>query len=302
MKKIVLSSFFIFVILLGLIFIALSISASDLKIAEQNGQYGFVDKKGHFVIKPIFESANDFHDGLAAVWQYGKWGFINTKGDFVVKPQYDQVGDFHDGLAYVVHQTEEKDSEFSYFIHSYVSYINKKGNTIIPFYEGGPYFYNYSSGLVAKQLGDSIYCSYIDKHGKTKLDKNYFEETGWINTIDAGCISFREGLLTVYKYTDNTYKKRISAFMNKKGEIVYSKIFDVPQNEIEGLPDFDSFSEGMAAFRVNWKYGFIDKNFKEVIPPIYDFAYEFENGLAKVEKNNKWFFIDKKGKFVKEYI
>ena len=88
--------------------------------------------------------------------------------------------------------------------------------------------------------------------------------------------------------------------MNKKGEIVFSKNFKVPE-EVEPLCDFDSFHEGMASFRVNWKYGFINRKFEEVIPPIYDFAYAFKNGIALVEKGEKKFYIDKQGNFVKEY-
>lgn len=118
--------------------------------------------------------------------------------------------------------------------------------------------------------------------------------------MDSCCHSFHEGLLEVYKYTDDTYKTRISAYMNKKGEIVYSRKFDVPE-EVEPLCDFDSFSEGIAKFRVNWKYGFINKKFEEIIPPIYDFAYDFKDGLALVEKDSKRFYIDRQGNFVKEY-
>ena len=300
MKKNNFIIFFISVILLELNFITLSVRAQDLKIAEQNGKYGFVNKKGHFVIKPKFESVNNFHDGLAAVLQ-GKWGFINKKGKFVIQPQYDRLGDFQEGLAYVVYETEKQVNQYESLVTFQVAYINKRGKVIIPFYEGGPYFYNFSNGLVAIQEGDAIYCSYKNKNGKTILDKDFFEKTGWKNTTDAICHSFSEGLLPVYKYTDETYKTRISGYMNKKGKIVYSKKFTVP-DEVEPLCDFDSFSEGMASFRVNWKYGFINKNFKEVIPPIYDFAYEFKNGLSLVEKDGKWFYIDKKGKFVKEYI
>mgnify|MGYP001624295558 CR=1 FL=1 len=296
MKKIILS-FFISIILAGLIFIALSASAQDLKIAEQNGKYGFVDKKGRFVIKPTFESLSDFHDGLAAALQ-GKWGFINKKGEFVIQPQYDKIADFQEGLAYVVYETEQRVGQYESLITSYIAYINKHGKIIIPFYEGGPYFYSFSDGLVAIQEGDAIYCSYKDKKGKIILDKDYFEKTGWKNTTDAVCHNFSEGLLPVYKYTDETYKTRLSAFMNKKGEIVYSKKFVIP-DEVEPLCDFDTFSQGMATFRVNWKYGFIDKNFKEVIPPIYDFAYEFKDGLSLVEKDEKWFYIDKRGNFIK---
>lgn len=299
MKKIILSSIFICVIISGLAFITLSANAQDLKKVEQNDKYGFIDKKGRFVIKPTFESVDDFHEGLAAAWQ-GKWGFINKKGKFVIQPQYDKVGDFHNGRAYVVYETEENVEPYIIQVTSQVAYINKRGKIIIPFYEGGPYFYNYSNGLVATQDRDSIYCSYKDKNGKIVLDRGYFKRTGWKNTTDAGCHNFSEGLLRVYKYTDDTYKTRISAYMNKKGEIVYSKSFIVPDEE-EPLCDFDSFSDGMAGFRVNWKHGFINKIFEVVIPPIYDFAYDFKDGFALVEKDEKMFYIDKHGNFVKEY-
>lgn len=299
MKKLILLTIFMFAIFVSLIGTTLSANGRQLKKVEQNGKYGFVNNKGVFVINPIFESAEDFHEVRAAVWQYGKWGFINSKGKFIVKPQYDIVGDFKEGRAYVVHKTEEVIEPLVKQIALNVAYINKRGKIIIPFYEGGVYFYNYSDGLVAIQNGDATYCSYMDKKGKIVLDKNYFEKTGWINTTDTGCHSFHEGLLNVYKYTDDTYKTRTSAYMNKKGEIIYSKNFIVPE-EVEPLCDFDSFSEGMAIFRVNWKYGFISKKFEEIIPPIYDFAYAFKNGLALVENDGKKFYIDKQRNFAKE--
>ena len=231
------------------------------------------------------------------------WEYINKKGKVIIKPNvfYDMVGDFNEDRAYVVHSVEKEDFEDGItYVHNYIAYINKHGKVVIPFFEGGSYFYNFFGGLAAKQYGDATYCSYMDKNGKIVLDSEYFEKTGWINTRDAGCHSFGEGLLRVYKYTDDTYKTRISAFMNKKGEIVFSKEFSVPENEIEGSCDFGSFNDGMATFSVNWKDGFINKNFEEVIPPIYDFAYDFKDGMALVKKDGKMFYIDKQGNFVKE--
>ena len=46
---------------------------------------------------------------------------------------------------------------------------------------------------------------------------------------------------------------------------------------------------------LNGKYGFIDKNGKEVIPCNYDFAYVFDEGLAAIKLNGKWGFIDRDG-------
>ena len=58
------------------------------------------------------------------------------------------------------------------------------------------------------------------------------------------------------------------------------------------------FSEGLAWVEVNEKYGFIDKSGKVVIPIKYDDAWDFSEGLAKVELNGKWGFIDKTDKAV----
>ena len=47
-------------------------------------------------------------------------------------------------------------------------------------------------------------------------------------------------------------------------------------------------------------YGFIDKSGKVVIEPQFDNVSAFSEGLAQVEKDDKWGFIDKNGKVVIE--
>ena len=50
-------------------------------------------------------------------------------------------------------------------------------------------------------------------------------------------------------------------------------------------------------FRDNYgKYGYKDQSGKIVVEPKYDRAYNFSEGLAMVELNKKWGFIDEKGK------
>lgn len=53
--------------------------------------------------------------------------------------------------------------------------------------------------------------------------------------------------------------------------------------------------EGLCSFKKDEKYGYSDKDGKEVIPCIYDSVEEFSNGLAKVKLNDKWGYINKKG-------
>ncbi|WP_066229064.1 WG repeat-containing protein [Metabacillus fastidiosus] len=68
-------------------------------------------------------------------------------------------------------------------------------------------------------------------------------------------------------------------------------------------PQYDwasSFSEGLASVEINGKDGFIDKKGKMVIKPQYGQAMGFSEGLSGVEIKGTylWGFIDKKGKMV----
>ncbi|MGN0205839.1 MAG: WG repeat-containing protein [Muribaculaceae bacterium] len=55
------------------------------------------------------------------------------------------------------------------------------------------------------------------------------------------------------------------------------------------------FHEGLAAVELNGKWGYIDKSGKEVIPFKYDDAWSFCEGLAVIKLNGKYGFIDKTG-------
>ena len=56
--------------------------------------------------------------------------------------------------------------------------------------------------------------------------------------------------------------------------------------------------EELQVVKKNNKYGFIDKSGHLAIPPVYDFAKSFREGVAAVIKNDKYGFIDKSGKVV----
>ena len=58
------------------------------------------------------------------------------------------------------------------------------------------------------------------------------------------------------------------------------------------------FSEGLAAVQFQDKWGYIDKNGMSVIPFTYDQAMSFSEGLAAIKENDKWGFIDPKGAIV----
>jgi predicted DNA-binding WGR domain protein len=58
--------------------------------------------------------------------------------------------------------------------------------------------------------------------------------------------------------------------------------------------------EGLALVQMNNKWGYINKEGKVVIEPQFDEAEFFNEGLARVQMNNKWGYINKEGKIVIE--
>lgn len=109
--------------------------------ADTRLKYGFMNTKGEEVIKPQFDGANDFHEGLAAVYQfqhvingepYNKVGWINTAGQLAIPYRsdgffwyLDDAHDFKDGLVFCF--KGHKDDMFAW---PEVSIMDKTGKII----------------------------------------------------------------------------------------------------------------------------------------------------------------------------
>lgn len=90
-----------------------------------------------------------------------------------------------------------------------------------------------------------------------------------------------EFMVTVY--TNNTPK---FGLINSSGEEFVPPVY-------ENL--FGWFCEGLAAVKLNGKYGYINRKNETVIPFIYDDANMFWGHKAEVKLNGRTFFIDKMG-------
>lgn len=62
---------------------------------------GFIDTSGKWAIKPVYDSATPFSEGVATATVNGKSGLIDTAGKWIIKPQYSGgstfLGQFRDG-------------------------------------------------------------------------------------------------------------------------------------------------------------------------------------------------------------
>ena len=70
-------------------------------------------------------------------------------------------------------------------------------------------------------------------------------------------------------------------------------------------PEFEeivtlSFNNGLMGVKIDGKWGLADHNGDEIVPAIYDdiFPYYGRFGISKVKKNNSWGLINKEGKVI----
>jgi hypothetical protein len=88
-----------------------------------SGKWGYQDDKGNYRIKPVFELALPFKEGLAAVSVSNKFGFIDGFGRPVIRFQFDEARNFCDGLAAVMIINQNMAKKWGY--------IDKTGKFII---------------------------------------------------------------------------------------------------------------------------------------------------------------------------
>ncbi|MBD1839564.1 WG repeat-containing protein [Coleofasciculus sp. FACHB-501] len=151
----------------------------------------------------------------------------------------------------------------------------------------------FREGMAAIKIGSKY--GYLDNTGKLVVPLQFDEAK-----------SFSEGLAAVkienkWGYIDRRNTKALDAPQGWINNFLlrFQTIFN--PNTLTIPPQFDSadaFSEGMARIGVGGKYGYIDTTGKLVILPQFEDAKSFSEKLAAVKLVGKWQYIDRTGKVV----
>lgn len=144
------------------------------------GRVGYIDPAGRDVIPPKFQHAWPFRGGRAAVQLDGQFGFIGRNGEWLIKPVFDAAWPHHEGLARV------QDA-------GYHGFIDHRGEIVVPlnFEDAGDFSEGLAAVRVAGRWGyvDALGHAVIEprflgaqpfRHGVARVVVDQFTETSWV--------------------------------------------------------------------------------------------------------------------------
>lgn len=293
--------------------------------------YGYVTKDGNETYIKNYTDIFFYYGNTGIAKKNGKYGLINRNGDSLTQFKYTMVLNF--GFNHYLGQTENKKShilnssgniifnkDLKFDLRSYYfdkdsiliyqqiidkkklnGLVNIKGKVIIePKYE--EIHVTNATGLYAVKNKNKY--GFIDMNGKEVIPLIY-DTVGFTITENLipvlkngkwGFINGKNETIIPFEY-DEAYTFSNGLAFVKKGEkfgCIDTKNKIKVKFSLEKTT-YPFFTENLALFVENGKYGFINKKGKIIIPAIYDKSFPFLNGLAYVELGGKVGYINKKG-------
>lgn len=239
--------------------------------SDGNFRYGYLNKQGKEVIPLQYETASDFHDGLAVVKMNSYFLLIDRDGHTIHSYNYSFVGNYGDKLL-----AFRKDEQTPF------GYVNTWGDVIIqPQFSGAQAFENGRAVINASQDYGNKY-GLIDRHGTFIIEPLY-------NDV----IILGEHRIAVGKAIDKEkpYLGSKYAVTNWKGDFLTDFIYE----------HISHFDQGIASVKKGNKAYFIDRSGNRARGlPIVENAdsVSLVGQLVRVLKDTRIAYIVRRGKLV----
>lgn len=261
---------------------------------DGNDVKGIVDRDGRWVVPPgRYEDLGEISEGRCAFRVGNRWGFLDLVGNEVIPPRFGNhegrgsyfAPSFHDGFAAVVDESEG------------LVYIDKAGDIAVRPPDLCIDIGNFSEGLARIDVLDTEKVTKevvarvrayrkeglkdVFVSGKRWWCGNYYTRTGYLSVSGRmaiplsrrGSYDFAGGLAVAGKWV---------------GE-------DLDANALSG--DFDT---PILVLEGKTLYGYINVSGDWAIPPKFEKAEYFSEGLARVMHKGLWGYIDVSGAFAIE--
>ncbi|MBK8847129.1 MAG: WG repeat-containing protein [Bacteroidetes bacterium] len=230
-------------------------------IQNGNGQSGIIDTLGNLVLPFKFVRVNSFQEQLATVaCDFWSWGVVNLKGEVIIPCTYDDIGFyFKNGLNRVGKKQEAADCKYAL--------IDTLGKLVTPF--------------LYDELGEEHYSSLTIYKNIMPAKKN--GKWGFINTEGKETIPFQYKFVSQFR-NDNAVAEvdTLYGMLNLKGDTLVPFTYEF----------IDIMSDSIYPARRNNKYGFINSQNEIIIPFEYEYVAGFNEGLGFACKNGCCGFIN----------
>ena len=189
-------------------------------------------------------------EDLLPVQRNGKWGYIRPDGELVVPIRHSYCAPFSEGLGWIC-------------IGKKTLFINSNAHVI---FEGTyPEYGLFQDGMCSFRTKRG-YEGFINRAGEVVIQPIYRDASGFSGGL--ACVA-RKG-----KY----------GFINQQGE-------EVIPLEFENCFNFLPHGE-FTVYKLNAKWGFLDRSGKRVTEPRFDYALPAEYGASLVKESSKWYVVN----------
>lgn len=220
------------------------------------GKWGYANPSGEIQIKPVYEKATAFENGLALVLDNGQAAIIDTGGRrcTLFHGNAQDVSGFAGGFGAIRQQD-------GWHLVNGEAAIGKTAYESVGAYSGG---------LCAVQSGGAWILRDVDN-----------------NTLISGSEGFSADSVGRVYAMERIFVKKGSdyALCDKSGKEI------TPERYQDARP----FVDGYAAVKKDGVWGFVSQDGVLVIPPAYEDALSFSQGLAPVKQDGVWGYITTQG-------
>lgn len=283
---------------------------NGLAIVGVNDVYGIINTSGNYGVVPKYDFINQFSEGRAVATDNRKSVLIDENGRVLKTKEYDFIGTFKNGRALA--------SGFNAQGKYLYGYLDRQGKEVIPLqYE---FANDFVDGKALVKIKDNDY-ALIGPNGEIHNRYKYY----FVGDLGDGLLAFKENREGKYGYIDENGKiiikpKFISAMPFNEGRAIVSANYDRIANKY-GLidrsgnyiikPEYNDIillGENRVAFGkeivkekpfIGSKYSIADINGNFLTDFIYYGVSNYKNGLASAYDDKNTFFINDKGRVVK---
>lgn len=265
--------------------------SKDTAIVRKGGLWGIIDKNGKFTAKPQFIEIKECFQDICAARKKNLWGYIDFRGKPLSSFEFEEALAAKESLAPVKTKNgwailNLKNGKLKYVLCQEImpfsnglarikkdgkyGYINSKGEEVLPaVYEKA---FDFDDGFATA----AVDCEWGFISAETlTFKKKDFESLG----------PYSYGLAPAYAQIDG---KMNCGYIDSKGEVKINFDYAMCAHFRGNLAPVLKSMKG--------KWGFINRQGKQVSAFKYDSIYGFYSGLYLAIEANKSFYIDDNGK------